>query len=177
MTIPIVTPHAGQIGGRSSTLGRRRVMRSAYAVALMRRRRGETWKTDGGPMSSRGHSLKGALATVAVLGVAGVAALALGRREAHPTVTPAQLLTAHLGGTVQLVGFVAGAPRFDNALEFVLTDQARTARVRVHYSGATGALHPGERVSVTGTYRSHLFLAQPDTLIAGCATAGSPEHC
>lgn len=121
--------------------------------------------------------MKGALVTVAVLGLAGVAALALGSREAHPTLTPAQLLVARRGGTVQLVGFVAAAPRFDRGLVFVLTDQARTARVRVRYSGATDALRPGERVSVTGRYSDHLFVAEPDTLIAGCATAGSPQHC
>jgi len=69
--------------------------------------------------------MKGALVTIAALGLVGVAALALGSREAHPTLTPAQLLVAHRGGTVQLVGFVAAAPRFDRGLVFVLTDQAR----------------------------------------------------
>ena len=128
-------------------------------------------------MTPAARRIQGALATVAVLGVAAIAALALGLREARPTVTPAQLLTTHYPGTVQLVGLVAEPPRFDGGLEFVLTDVARTARVRVRYSGAAAALRRGERVSVTGTYDSHLFVAQPDTLMVGCAAAGSPEHC
>jgi cytochrome c-type biogenesis protein CcmE len=128
-------------------------------------------------MRSFRRPVKGTLTTIVALGLAAVAALTLGSREAHRSVTPAQLLASPPGGTVQLVGLVASPPRFRGALEFVLTDATRSVRVRVRYNGATGELRPGEQVSVTGAYRKGIFVAQPDTLVAGCANADSKEHC
>ena len=121
------------------------------------------------------RSLVGAIATIAILGLAAAGALLLGGRDARPSVDPAELLADRPTGTVQLVGLVASAPRFDGSLRLVLTDDAHSARVRVRYAGPAGDVRPGRRVTVTGALRGGVFVAEPDTLLVDCTRRAG--HC
>lgn len=115
-------------------------------------------------------ALAGALAAVVI---------ALTGNTARPTVTPAQLGPAEIGGSFQLVGIVAAVPRRRHGLlELVVGDGTGRARLRVRYPGPPPEpLRVGERIQVAGTYGDRLFVAEPDTLVVGCGSRRRPEHC
>lgn len=94
-----------------------------------------------------------------------------------PSLRPSQL-AAHSDGTVSLAGLVLAPVRGDaqvSGLHFRLRDINGTATVPVVYKGSVPDLFkPGRDVSVRGTLRDGVFVAEPDSLVTKCPSKYAP---
>jgi cytochrome c-type biogenesis protein CcmE len=94
-----------------------------------------------------------------------------------PSVRPSQL--AGHSGKVSLAGLVLGPVRGDeygSGLRFRMRDIRGTATVPVVYKGSVPDLfRPGRDVSVRGTLRNGVFVAEPDSLVTKCPSKYAPK--
>jgi cytochrome c-type biogenesis protein CcmE len=95
-----------------------------------------------------------------------------------PSLRPSQL-SAHGGETVSLAGLVlaplSGDPQA-SGLRFRLRDIGGTATVPVVYTGSLPDLfEPGRDVSVRGTFRDGVFVAEHDSLVTKCPSKYAPS--
>ena len=94
-----------------------------------------------------------------------------------PSLRPSQL--ADHSGKVSLAGLVLGPVRGDeygSGLRFRMRDIGGTARVAVVYKGSVPDLfRPGRDVSVRGTLRNGVFVAEPDSLVTKCPSKYAPK--
>jgi cytochrome c-type biogenesis protein CcmE len=94
-----------------------------------------------------------------------------------PSLRPSQL--ADHSGKVSLAGLVLGPVRGDeygSGLRFRMRDIGGTATVAVVYKGSVPDLfRPGRDVSVGGTLRNGVFVAEPDSLVTKCPSKYAPK--
>jgi cytochrome c-type biogenesis protein CcmE len=94
-----------------------------------------------------------------------------------PSLRPSQL--ADHSGKVSLAGLVLGPVRGDeygSGLRFRMRDIGGTATVAVVYKGSVPDLfRPGRDVSVRGTLRNGVFVAEPDSLVTKCPSKYAPK--
>jgi cytochrome c-type biogenesis protein CcmE len=94
-----------------------------------------------------------------------------------PSLRPSQL--ADHSGKVSLAGLVLGPVRGDeygSGLRFHMRDIGGTATVAVVYKGSVPDLfRPGRDVSVRGTLRNGVFVAEPDSLVTKCPSKYAPK--
>ena len=94
-----------------------------------------------------------------------------------PSLRPSQL--ADHSGKVSLAGLVLAPVRGDeygSGLHFRLRDISGTATVPVVYKGSVPDLfRPGRDVSVRGTLRNGVFVAEPDSLVTKCPSKYAPK--
>jgi cytochrome c-type biogenesis protein CcmE len=94
-----------------------------------------------------------------------------------PSLRPSQL--ADHSGKVSLAGLVLGPVRGDeygSGLRFHMRDIDGTATVAVVYKGSVPDLfRPGRDVSVRGTLRNGVFVAEPDSLVTKCPSKYAPK--
>jgi cytochrome c-type biogenesis protein CcmE len=94
-----------------------------------------------------------------------------------PSLRPSQLAD-HAGRTVSLAGVVLAPTRGDaqaNGLRFRLRDIGGTSTVPVVYTGSVPDLFaPGRDVSVRGTLRNGVFVAERDSLVTKCPSKYAP---
>jgi cytochrome c-type biogenesis protein CcmE len=93
-----------------------------------------------------------------------------------PSLRPSQL-AAH-SGTVSLAGLVLAPVSGDSeadGMRFRLRDIGGTATVPVVYKGSVPDLfRPGRDVSVRGTLRNGVFIAERDSLVTKCPSKYAP---
>ena len=93
-----------------------------------------------------------------------------------PSLRPSQV--AEHGGAVSLAGLVLAPVHGDahaSGLRFRLRDIGGTATVPVVYTGSVPDLfRPGRDVSVRGTYRNGIFVAERDSLVTKCPSKYAP---
>jgi cytochrome c-type biogenesis protein CcmE len=93
-----------------------------------------------------------------------------------PSLRPSQL-AAH-SGTVSLAGLVLAPISGDSeadGMRFRLRDIGGTATVPVVYKGSVPDLfRPGRDVSVRGTLRNGVFIAERDSLVTKCPSKYAP---
>jgi cytochrome c-type biogenesis protein CcmE len=94
-----------------------------------------------------------------------------------PSLRPSQL--ADHSGKVSLAGLVLGPVRGDeygSGLRFRMRDIGGTATVAIVYKGSVPDLfRPGRDVSVRGTLRNGVFVAEPDSLVTKCPSKYAPK--
>jgi cytochrome c-type biogenesis protein CcmE len=94
-----------------------------------------------------------------------------------PSLRPSQLAD-HAGRTVSLAGIVLAPTSGDSqasGLRFRLRDIGGTATVPVVYTGSVPDLFaPGRDVSVRGTLRNGVFVAERDSLVTKCPSKYAP---
>jgi cytochrome c-type biogenesis protein CcmE len=94
-----------------------------------------------------------------------------------PSLRPSQL--ADHSGKVSLAGLVLAPVRGDeygSGLHFRLRDIGGSATVPVVYKGSVPDLfRPGRDVSVRGTLRNGVFVAEPDSLVTKCPSKYAPK--
>jgi cytochrome c-type biogenesis protein CcmE len=95
-----------------------------------------------------------------------------------PSLRPSQL-AAHGGETVSLAGLVLAPLSGDtqeSGLRFRLRDIGGTTTVPVVYTGSVPDLFaPGRDVSVRGTFRDGVFVAERDSLVTKCPSKYAPS--
>jgi cytochrome c-type biogenesis protein CcmE len=94
-----------------------------------------------------------------------------------PSLRPSQL--AGHGGTVSLAGLVLAPVKGDaqvGGLRFRIRDIGGAATVPVVYTGSVPDLfRPGRDVSVRGTFRNGVFVAERDSLVTKCPSKYAPK--
>jgi cytochrome c-type biogenesis protein CcmE len=94
-----------------------------------------------------------------------------------PSLRPSQL--ADHRGTVSLAGLVLAPVNGDaqaGGLRFRIRDIGGTATVPVVYTGSVPDLfNPGRDVSVRGTLRNGVFVAERDSLVTKCPSKYAPK--